>query len=315
MASLSFETAGIRLSQRLHDELERIVGAEALGLAQQDLQSRRDDLLIDDPEDLDDPQYRLDDLAQAEELVAAGGNMRWSRYEVKDTSAISRHQRGEAHDGSLWQPRLDDAVEFDATLVAHSDSRADISVSVSVFLGHGRVTIAADDTRIEDLRTELTSMFESFVDPELLPAPPTFKVFIAHGGDPAWTVLHRVLNDIHDIRAEHFDSEERAGYTTLSVVEQMITTSTVALVVMTGEDTDQHGELRARENVVHELGFCQGALGIANTIVVLENGVSEPSNIRGLTQVRFDRGNILGAEDRIVRLLRQRQSLQDFQLS
>ncbi len=79
---------------------------------------------------------------------------------------------------------------------------------------------------------------------------------------------------------------------TLAVVEQMVSRSTVAVVVMTGVDVLKDGRVMARQNVVHEIGLAQGLLGIANTIVLLENGTEEFTNIQGLTQVRFASGEI-----------------------
>lgn len=60
---------------------------------------------------------------------------------------------------------------------------------------------------------------------------------------------------------------------------------------MTGED-EVDGKLRARENVVHEVGLFQGRLGFGRAIVLLEEGCEEFSNIQGLGQIRFPKGNI-----------------------
>lgn len=73
--------------------------------------------------------------------------------------------------------------------------------------------------------------------------------------------------------------------------------------------------LRARENVAHEIGFCQGALGIDRTIVVMEEGISEPSNITGLTQIRFSRGALIDVQDRIIEAIRQRQQAHAFEVA
>lgn len=145
------------------------------------------------------------------------------------------------------------------------------------------------------------------VDPERLAAQtPPFKVFVGHGGDVQWKYLRQMLQT-HGYVVEAFESSERAGFLTLSVVETMVRSSTVALVVMTGEDRMEDGSLRARENVVHEVGFCQGALGLSQTIVLMEEGVSEPTNIAGLTQIRFPRGALIEKEDSILEALEQRR--------
>jgi len=72
----------------------------------------------------------------------------------------------------------------------------------------------------------------------------------------------------------------------------MMKSSSFALLVMTGEDETAEGGFRARQNVVHEAGLFQGKLGFERAIVLLEEGVEEFSNIHGITQIRFKRGNI-----------------------
>jgi predicted nucleotide-binding protein len=44
--------------------------------------------------------------------------------------------------------------------------------------------------------------------------------------------------------------------------------------------------------VVHEIGLFQGRLGFNRAIVLLEDGVEEFSNIHGIEQIRFSKGNI-----------------------
>jgi predicted nucleotide-binding protein len=61
---------------------------------------------------------------------------------------------------------------------------------------------------------------------------------------------------------------------------------------MTGEDEQVDGKLRARENVVHEVGLFQGRLGFGRAIIVLEEDCEEFSNIHGLGQIRFPKGNL-----------------------
>jgi predicted nucleotide-binding protein len=72
----------------------------------------------------------------------------------------------------------------------------------------------------------------------------------------------------------------------------MLKASSVALLVMTGEDETNEGKLRARENVVHETGLFQGRLGFSRAVVLLEQGTEEFSNIHGIEQIRFAKGNI-----------------------
>ena len=72
----------------------------------------------------------------------------------------------------------------------------------------------------------------------------------------------------------------------------MTTKSSFALLVMTGEDEAEDGTLRARQNVIHEVGLFQGCLGFSRAIVLLEDGTEEFSNLFGIQQIRFSRENI-----------------------
>jgi len=50
--------------------------------------------------------------------------------------------------------------------------------------------------------------------------------------------------------------------------------------------------MRARQNVIHELGLFQGKLGFSRAIILLEEGTEQFSNIQGIEQIRFSKGNI-----------------------
>ena len=76
------------------------------------------------------------------------------------------------------------------------------------------------------------------------------------------------------------------------ILEDMLDESTFAILVMTGEDETKDDELNPRLNVVHELGLFQGHLGFSRAIMLLEEGTSELSNMHGVDQIRFSKGNI-----------------------
>jgi predicted nucleotide-binding protein len=77
---------------------------------------------------------------------------------------------------------------------------------------------------------------------------------------------------------------------------------------MTAEDEQADGKIRARENVVHEVGLFQGRLGFSKAIVLLEDGCEEFSNIHGLGQIRFPNKNI-GAKFEDIRAVLEREGL------
>jgi predicted nucleotide-binding protein len=83
-----------------------------------------------------------------------------------------------------------------------------------------------------------------------------------------------------------------AGVATKERLEEMLDASSIAFLVLTAEDEMPDGSVRARENVIHEAGLFQGRLGFARAIILLEEGCEEFSNIQGVGQIRFRRGEI-----------------------
>jgi predicted nucleotide-binding protein len=83
----------------------------------------------------------------------------------------------------------------------------------------------------------------------------------------------------------------------------MLDSAAIAFLIMTAEDEMADGALQARMNVVHEAGLFQGRLGFTKSIVLLEGGCEQFSNIEGLGQIRFPPGNISAAFEEIRRVL------------
>ncbi len=122
--------------------------------------------------------------------------------------------------------------------------------------------------------------------------PPEPRIFIGHGRNTLWRDLKDHLQDKHGYSVEAYEIGARAGHTIRDILEDMLSKSSFALLIMTGEDETPEGDLRARQNVVHEAGLFQGKLGFSRAIVLLEEGTEEFSNIHGIEQIRFSKGNI-----------------------
>jgi predicted nucleotide-binding protein len=118
------------------------------------------------------------------------------------------------------------------------------------------------------------------------------RVFIGHGRSPAWRDLKDHLQDHHGLKTIAYESGARAGHTIRDILEEMLEESSFAALVLTAEDETNHGERRARQNVIHEVGLFQGRLGFARAVVLLEEGAEEFSNIAGIQQIRFGSGRI-----------------------
>ncbi len=129
------------------------------------------------------------------------------------------------------------------------------------------------------------------------------KVFIGHGRSLVWREFKDFLQARLHLEWEEFNREPTAGIATTERLQQMLDASCIAFLVMTAEDQHADATLHARENVVHEVGLFQGRLGFRRAIVVLEQGCTEFSNIAGLSQLRFPKGNISACFEEVRRVL------------
>jgi predicted nucleotide-binding protein len=83
----------------------------------------------------------------------------------------------------------------------------------------------------------------------------------------------------------------------------MLSSTGFAFLVTTAEDEHADGSHHARENVIHEIGLFQGAHGFERAIVLLEEGCVEFSNLAGITQIRFPRGDLMARSEEIRQVL------------
>lgn len=134
------------------------------------------------------------------------------------------------------------------------------------------------------------------------------NVFIGHGRSPVWRDLKDFLQERLKLSYDEFNRVPIAGVTNTDRLKQMLDAAAVALIVMTAEDEAKDGKIQARMNVIHEVGLFQGRLGFDRAIVLLEEGCEEFSNINGLGQIRFPKGNI-GAKFEDIRQFLEREGL------
>lgn len=134
------------------------------------------------------------------------------------------------------------------------------------------------------------------------------NIFIGHGRSHHWRELKDFVSDRLGLPWDEFNRVPVAGVTNITRLAQMLDQASFAFLVMTAEDEQADGNRQARMNVIHEVGLFQGRLGFERAIVLLEEGCEEFSNIQGLGQIRFPKGNISAIfED--VRAVLERESI------
>ncbi len=118
------------------------------------------------------------------------------------------------------------------------------------------------------------------------------RVFIGHGRSHIWRELKDFLEDDLGLLVDEFNRIPTAGGSITNRLSVMLDSAAIAFLVMTGEDEQPDGALRARENVVHEAGLFQGRLGFERAIVLLQVGCEKFSNNAGLVHINFPKDKI-----------------------
>ena len=129
------------------------------------------------------------------------------------------------------------------------------------------------------------------------------NVFIGHGQSKVWRDLKDFLQDRLKLPWDEFNRVPVAGVANIARLSEMLDAAAIAFLVMTAEDEMADGAFQARMNVIHEAGLFQGRLGFSRAVVMLEEGCQQFSNIDGLGQIRFPKGNISAAFEEVRRVL------------
>lgn len=208
--------------------------------------------------------------------------------------------------------RFDDFEEFYAAY-ANDPSWARLSVLHNE--AGIKVDTAIDQTEVSvraSTRSSIESVFSIFeqaiTDSNYTKVKSKTKkpvIFIGHGRSLLWRDLKDHLTDQHGYSVQAYEVGARAGHTIRDILDDMLAKSTFACLVMTGDDEVGQATFRARQNVIHEIGLFQGRLGFSRAVVLLEDGTEEFSNIQGIHQIRFSKGNIREAYGDVLATLKR----------
>ena len=119
------------------------------------------------------------------------------------------------------------------------------------------------------------------------------RIFLGSSGKQAKLLqaMTRGLQDIADV--DPWTTVFNPGVSTLDRLVELTREVDFAAFVFaqddwTTTDASQSGEAAPRDNVVFEAGLFGGALGIRRTFIIHANGSKLPSDLLGLTAVRYD---------------------------
>ena len=130
------------------------------------------------------------------------------------------------------------------------------------------------------------------------------RVFVSHGRSPAWREVQSHIEKDIGLPTLELAQEANRGRTLLQKLAEEASRCGFAVIVMTAKDEASVGPPRARENVIHEVGYFQGKLGLDRICVLHEEGTSIPSNIQGLVYVPFPKDLVRATFGELARELR-----------
>ncbi len=155
--------------------------------------------------------------------------------------------------------------------------------------------------RITEIIKQLDSMDEDAINNEIKLLSPQKvavkeikggKVFIGHGRSKLWARVQLFLKDELEIESFTFESESRTSESIVDVLEDFLSSSSFAILILTAEDETSDGKIRARQNVIHEAGLFQGRLGFDKVVLLKQDKTEEFSNLAGLQYIPFSEENI-----------------------
>ena len=139
------------------------------------------------------------------------------------------------------------------------------------------------------------------------------RIFIGHGGNPIWREFKDFIQDNLKLTPDEFNCEAVAGLTNKERLQQMLNNACFAFLIMTAENEYADKTKHARENVIHEIGLFQGCLSFEKAIVLLEEGCKEFSNLIGIQQIRFPKGEIRATFEQVRGVLKREGILKTLQ--
>ncbi len=238
-------------------------------------------------------------------------------------SYVSEESKPSLQKASILETKIDlETWSFDKDEEFYSEYRKKIDqaqISYSIYVGSFYTIFSCSfegwsstvSVGLEE-RFQVEAVFEIFEDaledsrlpdPTFSAPPPKPQVFIGHGHSSLWRELKDYLESLQGFQIAAYESDPRAGYSIKEVLQRLLAQASFAILIHTAEDEQLEGDLRARENVVHETGLFQGRIGFERAIVLREDGCHPFSNNSGINEIRFSKGNIRATFGEVVTTL------------
>jgi len=116
------------------------------------------------------------------------------------------------------------------------------------------------------------------------------RIFISHGHNELLRLrLKEFLTSRLGVEVMVLQEAPNRGLTIVEKLEEASERCCFAIILLTKDDEQPSGSSRARQNVIHELGFFQGKYGRERVVLLAERGVELFSNISGIVRVEFEK--------------------------
>lgn len=191
--------------------------------------------------------------------------------------------------GELWAGRVLSQINrrFVLVPVLHgTEGIPDYLTDLFVANSRGGVIVHA-----ENLADEIDGIVRDNRNFEIAVADLKPRVFIGHGHASDWKKVSDFVSNELGLVVEEYEKDSVVGYTVTARLEQMLATSSLAIIVMSPEDELKDETLRARQNVVHEVGLFQGRLGFDKVIPLRHSSCEVFSNLSGINEIQYDADN------------------------
>jgi predicted nucleotide-binding protein len=120
-----------------------------------------------------------------------------------------------------------------------------------------------------------------------------FTVLIIHGHSEDWRIVERHINKKLDYKTLVLKENYRPGETLIEKLEDAVLEECdCAVAIMTPDDQMADGSLRARQNVLYEIGFCHNAYDRDGVIILRENLTEIMSDLHGLVTINYSKNHI-----------------------
>jgi predicted nucleotide-binding protein len=152
------------------------------------------------------------------------------------------------------------------------------------------------ESRVNDLRERIEHEKPSSNAALFTPRPSGRRIFVVHGHDHGTKeTVARFLGKL-DLEPIILHEQADRGKTIIDKFETHAADVQCSVVILTADDIasskadPEQKEVRARQNVIFELGFFVGRLGRHRTFALVEKGVALPSDIHGVVYIPLDDG-------------------------